>query len=31
MSTAKWDAGLYDAKNSFVWERAKGLLYLLAP
>jgi trans-aconitate methyltransferase len=25
-----WDAGLYDAKHKFVWEKAKGLVELLA-
>jgi trans-aconitate methyltransferase len=28
---AKWDAGLYDDKHSFVWKMAEGLLDLLAP
>lgn len=28
---AKWDAGLYDSKHSFVWEKAKDLVQLLAP
>jgi trans-aconitate methyltransferase len=28
---AKWDAGLYDAKHSFVWEKASGVVKLLAP
>lgn len=27
----RWDANLYDAHHSFVWERARGLLELLAP
>jgi trans-aconitate methyltransferase len=27
----KWDAGLYDARHAFVWEKAKGLVELLAP
>jgi len=27
----KWDASLYSAKHSFVWEKARGLLDLLAP
>ena len=27
---AKWDAGLYDDKHSFVWKMAEGLLELLA-
>src|SRR5450755_2257353 len=27
---AKWDAGLYDEKHSFVWKMAEGLLELLA-
>ena len=26
LSTAKWDAGLYDDKHSFVWKMAAGLL-----
>lgn len=30
MSTPKWDAGLYDAKHAFVWEKAKGVVDLLA-
>lgn len=30
MATTKWDAGLYDAKHAFVWEKAKGLVDLLA-
>jgi trans-aconitate methyltransferase len=28
---AKWDAGLYDSKHSFVWEKARDLVELLAP
>ena len=28
---AKWDAGLYDDKHSFVWKMAAGLLDLLEP
>jgi SAM-dependent methyltransferase len=28
---AKWDAGLYDEKHSFVYKMAEGLLELLAP
>ena len=28
---AKWDAGLYDEKHSFVWKMAAGLLDLLEP
>jgi trans-aconitate methyltransferase len=31
MSTTRWDAGLYDRKHAFVWEKATGLLELLAP
>jgi len=31
MTATKWDAGLYDAKHAFVWEKAKGVLELLAP
>ena len=27
---AKWDAVLYDSKHSFVWEKAKGVVELLA-
>ncbi len=27
---AKWDAGLYDDKHSFVYKMAEGLLELLA-
>jgi trans-aconitate methyltransferase len=30
-STAKWDAGLYDEKHSFVWKMAAGLVELLDP
>ena len=30
-STAKWDAGLYDEKHSFVWKMAAGLVELLEP
>ena len=30
-STAKWDAGLYDEKHSFVWKMAAGLVELLQP
>ena len=30
-STAKWDAGLYDDKHSFVWKMAAGLVELLDP
>ena len=30
MRAEKWDAELYDAKHAFVWEKAKGLLELLA-
>ncbi len=31
MTQKKWDAGLYDARHSFVWEKAKALVELLAP
>jgi trans-aconitate methyltransferase len=31
MASAKWNAGLYDAKHAFVWEKARGLLEWLAP
>jgi len=27
----KWDPELYDARHAFVWEKAKGLVELLAP
>ena len=30
MGQEKWNAGLYDAKHAFVWEKAKGVLELLA-
>ena len=30
MTSAKWDAGLYDTKHAFVWEKAKGVVDLLA-
>ena len=30
MDAGKWDAGLYDAKHAFVWEKAKGVVELLA-
>ena len=30
MRAEKWDAELYDAKHAFVWEKARGLLELLA-
>ncbi len=29
MATDNWNAGLYDAKHSFVWEKAKDLVGLL--
>jgi len=31
MGAGAWDAGLYDAKHAFVWEKARGLLDILAP
>ena len=31
MASTKWNAGLYDAKHAFVWEKARGLLEWLAP
>ncbi len=31
MPHKKWDAELYDARHTFVWEKAKGLVELLAP
>jgi len=31
MQSQKWNATLYDEKHRFVWEKAKGLLDLLAP
>jgi trans-aconitate methyltransferase len=30
MAAGKWNAGLYDAKHAFVWEKAKGAVELLA-
>jgi trans-aconitate methyltransferase len=30
MAAEKWNAGLYDAKHAFVWEKAKGVVQLLA-
>jgi trans-aconitate methyltransferase len=30
MATEKWDASLYDARHAFVWEKAKGVVELLA-
>jgi trans-aconitate methyltransferase len=30
MTAEKWDARLYDARHSFVWEKAKGVVDLLA-
>src|SRR5262245_12412249 len=30
MDQEKWNAGLYDAKHAFVWEKAKGVVELLA-
>ncbi|HVB57407.1 MAG TPA: methyltransferase domain-containing protein [Candidatus Acidoferrales bacterium] len=31
VTSPAWDAKLYDEKHAFVWQRAKGLLELLAP
>src|SRR4029077_111881 len=31
MPPKKWDAGLFDCLPAFVWEKAKGLVELLAP
>lgn len=31
MTTIAWDAKLYDDKHAFVWEKAKGVMELLAP
>lgn len=31
MAKTGWNATLYDTKHSFVWEKARGLLELLAP
>ena len=31
MTANTWDAKLYDEKHSFVWERAKGVVEMLAP
>ncbi len=30
MAAGKWNAGLYDAKHAFVWEKARGVVDLLA-
>src|SRR6266403_5369903 len=30
MAAGKWTAGLYDAKHAFVWEKARGVVDLLA-
>lgn len=30
MTAEKWDARLYDARHAFVWEKAKGVVDLLA-
>ena len=30
MAAEKWDARLYDARHAFVWEKAKGVVELLA-
>jgi trans-aconitate methyltransferase len=30
MTAQKWDARLYDARHAFVWEKAKGVVELLA-
>lgn len=31
MSSLTWDAKLYDEKHAFVWEKARGVVELLAP
>src|ERR1700690_2188618 len=31
MTAPAWDAKLYDDKHSFVWEKARGVVELLAP
>lgn len=31
MASAKWDAGLYDSKHAFVWEKGRELIEWLAP
>ena len=31
MTAPAWDAKLYDEKHAFVWEKARGLVELLAP
>jgi trans-aconitate methyltransferase len=31
MTANTWDAKLYDQKHSFVWERARGVVEMLAP
>ncbi len=30
MAAGKWNAGFYDAKHAFVWQKAKGVVALLA-
>jgi SAM-dependent methyltransferase len=31
MASAKWDAGLYDSKHAFVWEKGRELIDWLSP
>src|SRR5262245_154809 len=31
MASAKWDAGLYDSKHAFVWEKGRELIEWLSP
>ena len=31
MASAKWDAGLYDSKHSFIWEKGRDLIEWLSP
>ena len=31
MTEREWDAGRYDSAHSFVWERGRGVVELLAP
>ena len=31
MTEREWDASRYDSAHSFVWERGRGVVELLAP
>jgi SAM-dependent methyltransferase len=31
VASANWDAGLYDSKHAFVWEKGRGLVEWLSP